>query len=211
MVAGGCNFPEGATADSAQKVYYDDIYILENPLQEDARWKKAGKIPRRAAYGVSINIPEGILCIGGRDETGALKECWLLKREAGKSQIIIEKWPDLPVHMDNMAGATGGGKVYVAGGHIDGKPGNRCFSLLLNDPRKWEELPSFPGKGRVQAVGTVQNTSEESRFLSWAVIALHRQKRKAMYTQTASVTVHGIKSGIRLQKFYPMEKLKHWL
>lgn len=201
VVAGGCNFPEGATADSAQKVYYDDIYVLENPLQEDARWKKAGKIPRRAAYGVSINIPEGILCIGGRDETGALKECWLLKREAGKSQIIIEKWPDLPVHMDNMAGATGGGKVYVAGGHIDGKPGNRCFSLLLNDPRKWEELPSFPGKGRVQAVGTVQNTSEESRFFVMGGYC-PPQAEKEGYVHT-----DGLCYSPRDKKWYPVAEI----
>lgn len=201
VVAGGCNFPKNATSDSTKKVYYNDIYILENPLQEDARWKKAGKIPQRAAYGVSLNIPAGILCIGGMNESGALKECWLLKREANQPQIVIEKWPDLPVPMDNMAGATGGGKVYVAGGNVDGKPGNRCFSLNLEDPREWEELPSFPGEGRIQAVGIVQNTSEESRFFVmggyWPA-----QTGKEGYVHT-----DGLSYSPRDKQWYPVAKI----
>lgn len=201
IVAGGCNFPAGATADSAKKVYYKDIYILENPFQEKARWKKAGKLPREAAYGVSISIPEGVLCIGGRNESGAFRECWLLKWDATQSQVVPEKWPDLPFCIDNMAGASGGGRVYIAGGNIEGEPANRCFSLKLEDPQEWEELPSFPGKGRVQPTAVVQNTAEESRFfILGGYFPGEAGKAGHVYTD-------GISYSPRDKKWYPVAEI----
>ncbi len=162
VVAGGCNFPGVPAADGGEKVYYDDIFVLSEPLSSGATWRKAGKLPVASAYGVSFTTPWGVVCVGGRNAEGGLNKAWLLKENGGK--IVVESLPDLPVTMDNMAGGVSGNTVYVAGGNIDGKPGNRCFVLRLGDNRGWEEVAPFPGEARVQPVGVVQNAAEEARF-----------------------------------------------
>ncbi|MBO7316377.1 MAG: hypothetical protein J6U44_04350, partial [Paludibacteraceae bacterium] len=34
VVIGGCNFPNVAAADGGEKVYYDEIFVLQNPFSE---------------------------------------------------------------------------------------------------------------------------------------------------------------------------------
>lgn len=164
VIAGGCNFPDEPAADGGRKMYYKQIYTLRNPLNEGSKWEMAGMLPVEAAYGVSVTTPEGIICIGGNNATGALNAVNLLKWNADKSGFITEELPSLPVTMDNMAGASDGKNIYVAGGNIDGKPGNRCFVYQIAGGKEWKELPSFPGLARLQPSGVVQNSAEETRF-----------------------------------------------
>lgn len=168
IVAGGCNFPDMAAAEGGRKVYYDDIYVLEHPLDKGASWKKAGTLPYRAAYGVSVTTPYGVVCVGGNNAERSLNEAWILKWSPEKSLVVTEFLPALPVAMDNLTGGASGNKMYVAGGNIDGVPGNRCFVLSLDrlaaGAAVWEELPPFPGSPRVQPAGGVQNGAEEARF-----------------------------------------------
>lgn len=164
VVAGGCNFPEIPAADGGQKVYYNRIYILRDPLDKDSKWEGSGHLPTEAAYGVSVTMSEGVVCIGGNNAGKSLNTIWLLKWNTDKTSVIAEALPSLPVAMDNMTGATDGKKIYVAGGNIAGQPGNRCFVLNGLTAAEWNELPEFPGPARVQPVGVVQNSAEESRF-----------------------------------------------
>ena len=62
-VAGGCNFPEVPAADGGQKVAYADIFMLEN----EEHWEQVGTLPHPLAYGTTIALPEGMLCLGGND------------------------------------------------------------------------------------------------------------------------------------------------
>lgn len=163
VVAGGCNFPDKPAAEGGIKKYYDDIYVLHHPLDAGGRWEKAGKLPVVAAYGVSVTIPEGIVCIGGNNAAEALKSVWLLKWNEQKSEVVTESLPALPVAMDNMAGASDGKNIYVAGGNVNGKPGNRFFVYTLGD-KGWRELPPFPGEPRLQPAAVVQNGAEQTRF-----------------------------------------------
>lgn len=164
VVAGGCNFPEKPAVEGGAKMYYNQVYILRNPLSRNPVWEKAGELPVRAAYGVSVTTPEGIVCVGGNNAEGGLKDVWLLKWNKEKSVINPVQLPSLPVAMDNMAGASDGKNIYVAGGNIDGKPGNRCFVFQLAGGNEWRELPPFPGEARLQPVGVVQNSAEQTRF-----------------------------------------------
>lgn len=164
IVAGGCNFPGRPAAEGGEKVYYDDIFVLADPLNSVASWKKAGKLPFRAAYGVSFTTPGGIVCVGGSNSSGGLNKSWILKWNESTNSIEVENLPDLPVTMDNMAGGVNGNTIYVAGGNINGEPGNRCFILHLGDNKTWEEVAPFPGYPRVQPIGVVQNAAEEARF-----------------------------------------------
>lgn len=164
VVAGGCNFPGVPAAEGGEKVYYDDVFVLADPLNAGSEWKKAGKLPVSAAYGVSFITPWGVVCVGGRNAAGGLSRAWILKESERGGAIVAEALPDLPVAMDNMAGGVSGNVVYVAGGNIDGKPGNRCFVLELGGSKGWHEVAPFPGGPRVQPVGVVQNAAEEARF-----------------------------------------------
>lgn len=163
VVAGGCNFPDVPAADGGQKAYYRQIYMLRNPLSGGSAWEKAGELPVAAAYGVGITTPEGIICIGGNNADGTLNTVYLLKWNHEKSAIVASELPSLPVTMDNMAGASDGKNIYVAGGNIDGKPGNRCFAYSMAGGG-WREIAPFPGGARLQPAGVMQNSAEETRF-----------------------------------------------
>src|SRR4051812_40526979 len=51
LVAGGGNFPGKKPWEGGAKVWYDTVYVLENP---SAKWKVAGNLPPPLGYGVSV-------------------------------------------------------------------------------------------------------------------------------------------------------------
>ncbi len=173
VVAGGCNFPEVPAADGGEKVFYREIWGMRNPLVKDARWEKLGELPEAAAYGACGVTPAGIVCVGGKNAENSLRTVWILKWNAEKTRIVAEVLSMLPVTLDEAAGAVMTQKIagmtkhffYVAGGNAEGKPSARTFRLNLSDAHcVWEEIPAFPGKGRVQPVAAVQNTATEKHF-----------------------------------------------
>ena len=118
LVAGGCNFPGKPAAEGGEKVFYRDIYELENPASYKSNWKKAGQLPEALAYGVAVPVPEGLVCIGGTNGKESSAKVFLLEKQ--KSGIKCVNLPALPQALDNMAGAIGGGYIYVAGGQTNG-------------------------------------------------------------------------------------------
>lgn len=71
LVAGGASFPAGvpwhATADGGKslKTYFQTIHVLTNEDQ-GPRWQTVKtSLPRPLGYGVSIETPHGVVCIGG--------------------------------------------------------------------------------------------------------------------------------------------------
>ena len=137
VVAGGTNFPQGSLWAGGPKVWHDRIFVLETP---DGSWREAGRLPRPRAYGVSVTIPEGVLCIGGSDDRAATAEVWLLRRQG--DGIAVEPWPSLPAPLHYACGALVGRTVYVAGGlrEFAGAPGRWFYALDLDAPpadRRW--------------------------------------------------------------------------
>ena len=66
IVAGGCNFPDVPAAKGGAKRFYADIYELPNPDHDpQAQWRKIGELPQPMAYGVSVTVPNGMVCVGG--------------------------------------------------------------------------------------------------------------------------------------------------
>ena len=158
LVAGGCNFPGVPAAEGGRKVFYSDVYLL----QGDRGWQKVGSLTDSVAYGVSVSVPEGVVMIGGTNGRQSLSAVTLLSYDG--SRVVTAALPRLPVALDNMAGAYGGGYIYVAGGQTDGVAANRAYRLKYPDGGQWERLPDFPGKPRLQPVATVQNGSERALF-----------------------------------------------
>ena len=121
IVAGGCNFPDTPAADGGQKVFYNQVFILEQPLQ-NGQWTEVGMLPKPLAYGASVTVPEGVVCIGGTtDGQSSESQVWLLSLAVGH-KLVCKELPALPVGLDNMAAAYGAGYIWVAGGSSKGIP-----------------------------------------------------------------------------------------
>lgn len=162
LVVGGANFPYRPVYEGGAKKYYSEIYVMT----EDANgyhWKTGFNYPNEVAYGAKVNLDKGLLCIGGKNRIGSLKDVNLVTWN-GES-IQIDSWPSLPYTMHDMSAAKIGDMVYVAGGMADDKLANKF--LVLNTANygsenfEWEERPEFPGPARLQPVLVSQNTQYE--------------------------------------------------
>ena len=164
LVAGGSNFSIKPLAEGGEKQYHDEIYVLHNAGQADAKWEALQKrFPYKAAHGVSIVTPHGIVCIGGKDATKQLDKVLLMSWDAGVRDITFTDMPRLPYTNADMGGALIGNKVYVLGGLINGKPGKKGAYLDLADEKAgWQPIPDMPGMARMQPVVAARNTGDET-------------------------------------------------
>lgn len=161
IVAGGCNFPDRPVTEGGAKKYYDTIYVLDTANGFSSAWEAAGTFPYPVAYGATVSIPQGVVCIGGNNQAGAFPEAWLLRWNDSEKKVLPEPLPSLPASADNTSAAAIGTKIYVAGGNINGKPGNALFCLDTDSlGNGWKELPPMPGAARVQPVAIAQHTPE---------------------------------------------------
>ncbi len=157
LIAGGCN-----------KTYYDNAYALEHNAEGEYTWHTGFEIPYQAAYGISITVPEGVICIGGNNNTESFSTVFLMKWDPVSKQIKTESLPSLPFSMSRMAGALVNRKIYLAGGYSDDQPANTFLCLDLskwgNQIFEWEILEDFPGAPRLQAIAVGQNAAEEQHL-----------------------------------------------
>lgn len=182
LLAGGCNFPEISAAEGGKKHFYRGIYIAEILNDSVLSWQKMGELPVAAAYGVSISTPEGVICIGGTGEYGAMSSVYRLDISQDNGILSIDTLPSLPVAIDNMSGALLNDTIlFVAGGNINGSPSNSLFTLdLTNLNAGWQAGPDFPGDPRVQSVcAAAHSVDGESRFFLWGGFAASTPDRSA--------------------------------
>ena len=171
LMAGGCNFPGIPAKDDGEKKFYQDIYVTDITDDSIFHWEKNDRLPCPMAYGVSVSSPEGIICVGGMNKTGALDKVFRLRL---KGNIIeIESLPDLPCRLDNMTGALWNNLLYIAGGNKDSIPCNDLYCLDLDDLLTgWKRLPDFPGTPRTQSVSAVLlDVSGQPSFCLWGGFA----------------------------------------
>jgi N-acetylneuraminic acid mutarotase len=172
LIAGGANFPEKMPWEDGVKIWHDQIYALDR----DARsWSLLGKLDRPLGYGVSISTPNGILCVGGSDQTEHTSDCFLLR--SNPPHIVRDGVPPLPVPLANMCGALVGQTIYIAGGIEAPNSVNASSQFMALDlkslPWKWETLETWPGKGRMLAV----SASLSDSFLIISGAALRRDSK----------------------------------
>ena len=147
LMAGGCNFPEVPAADGGKKRFYRGIYAARLVKDDSLNWKKVGELPTETAYGVSVTLENGVVCIGGCNASGALRTVVHIRMENEKA--VIDAWPELPCTMDNMTGCRVGRYIYVGGGNCDGIPGSQVLRLdLQNVKHGWVHCTAFPGNPR---------------------------------------------------------------
>lgn len=160
LVAGGCNFPDTPAAQGGAKKYYADIFILD----DNAVWQKAGKLKQPVAYGASVSLPEGVLCIGGNNATDNFAKVFLLTWDKDQKQVVQTPFPDLPFALSQMGAAVINNTIYVVGGKKEGNVAKPFLSLDLSkrgtQDFQWKVLADFPGPGREQPVVVAQNAAE---------------------------------------------------
>ena len=158
IVAGGANFATRPVWEGGAKSWYDAVYVLPAPESE---WRVAGKLPRPLGYGVSLTVPEGVLCIGGADGERHYADVWLLKWTGAALETTT--LPSLPQPCAFASGAVLGRTVYVAGGSSS-PPATAAlgtfWSLDLDRlDLGWQVRESWPGAPRILAVAGAQDGS----------------------------------------------------
>lgn len=158
IVAGGANFPDGMPWDGGVKKWWDTMYALDTLTGE---WSvHENFLKKESAYGLSFQLDDGILCVGGCDASQCHDDVFLITYAHGEPRLVYDRFPQLPAPVANAAGAILDGKVYIAGGQQTMTDGSSVSVFLMLDtaaPEKgWQELPTWPGPSRGYAVGAAQ-------------------------------------------------------
>lgn len=175
VLAGGANFPGARPWEGGVKHWYDAAWRLDEP---EGVWRRAGRLPRPSAYGVSVDPPggAGFLCAGGGDAARHFVDVYRLT--VGRTgEVGAEPMPPLPRPCAFAAGAAVGDTWYIAGG-IDRPDATDCLrTLWALDLRRpggsWRELEPCPGPGRMLAVAG----SDDSGFHLFSGASLHADAR----------------------------------
>jgi len=150
LVAGGCNFPDKLGFEGGVKVYYDDIVMMDTTILD--KWTHVGKLPKPAAYGVSIRLSSNeTLWIGGNTGKESLKNVYSVSLQRS-GEPKLDALPVLPTAMDNFSGCAIENSIFVGGGNVNDKPSNDFYSIDIKNDSTWKKLPPFPGIPRVQPV-----------------------------------------------------------
>ncbi|MEL7586146.1 MAG: sodium/solute symporter [Prolixibacteraceae bacterium] len=164
IVAGGANFPDRMPWEGGIKAFHDQIYVYQAGADSLLLTDSSQKLPFPVAYGASVSLPEGVLCIGGNDRETAYSDVFLLSWDDQQNQIRTETYPDLPLPLTYASAVLSGNTVYLVAGSSspDGTDtGNHFFRLDLSRKGsagfEWEALPAFPGNGRIHAVSVMQS------------------------------------------------------
>ncbi len=150
IVAGGANFPQRRPWDGGTKVWYDSIFLLPHA---GGPWKVVGQLPRPVAYGISVTVPEGVVCVGGGDAQGHFRDVFRLHWTGQRIEVV--SLAPLPKACAFASGALLDHTLYVVGG-IERPDSTDClktlWSLDLSRPdAAWQELPACPGPERMLA------------------------------------------------------------
>lgn len=114
LMAGGCNFPNKPAAEGGEKRFYQGIYAAQITDNNELHWRCIGQLPAPCAYGVSIPLEKGLLCIGGNNTQESFATAFVITIKEGKA--CVENYPTLPTKMDNFTGAHYGHRVIVSNG-----------------------------------------------------------------------------------------------
>jgi len=167
IIAGGANFPDKMPWEGGTKNWEKTLYHFDTEKTDSQGGIVTGFLPNSVAYGVSVQLPEGVLCIGGNDSQQCFNEVFLICKENGRFRLSYD-WPPLPVPLANATGALLDNKIYIAGGQekmVEENATNHFFVLDLDNKEKgWVVLPSWEGSARGYAVSVACDDGENPGF-----------------------------------------------
>ncbi len=179
IIAGGANYAAGQAWDEAPRAYWNQIYVLEKERNDtdgnhQYHWVPAGaELPQAIAYGASISVPEGLLCIGGRTVERCYADCLLLHWNEEQQKVDVLEFPRLPVPLANHAAVKIDNMIYVMGGRETtvGRATNDFYMLDLSrqhDPKTfvWQKATPWDGAPRIGPLAAVgSDNAGESLYL----------------------------------------------
>jgi cyclically-permuted mutarotase family protein len=144
IVGGGANFPERLPWEGGKKIYHNRLYTLSKKLLGRYHWQKVdSNLPHTLGYSANVSTKEGLLIIGGENETGELKCVYLLKETKGEIKIVQLK--DLPIPVTATSAVEINGKVYLIGGTSENKAIPTLFYLEnIDEKSDWKKLADLP-------------------------------------------------------------------
>lgn len=158
FVLGGANFPGQMPWEGGMKQWWNTLYVFN--LAEETWRIVPDFLTTPLAYGISIQLPDEILCIGGCDAHLCYTDVWSVTEDQGEWQIN-RNWPPLPVALACGTGVLCEEKIYVFGGQTSMKQQEAtayAFVLDLNAKKKgWQRLSSWPGEPKGYAVSVALN------------------------------------------------------
>lgn len=166
LIAGGANFPNQKPWLGGEKKWHKEIYMSSDI--DDLKLQKLDLIlPHDLAYGVSISLPEGLLCVGGADAKKCSDQVFLIHKINGR-YALDTNWPSLPYPLSNATGQKWNNKVIIAGGQttMDSASSTHTFLQLDLDRRQegWVKLDVWPGDSRAYAVSAIQSNGFDPCF-----------------------------------------------
>ncbi|WP_052181113.1 sodium:solute symporter family transporter [Alistipes sp. ZOR0009] len=173
IVAGGCNFSIGDNGSIGNKRYYKEMYCYSLDRVASPPSPMALQLPSTLAYGVSIQVPSGVVFLGGRNDSVFSNKVMLLTWNVAQKKIVAHSLPPLPVKHALYGGTYTNGKIYVVGAETIAPYRKLFFSLQLNRlDSRWEQLATYPGRARTSPVVVAQsNGEEENIFLFFGTTA----------------------------------------
>ena len=165
IVAGGANFPDKMPWDGGKKHYSDEIRVLQKKNGEYV-WneKLTAKLPEPTGYCGNTSTPYGVVYAGGENNQGLSYKAYLIKFNSLKTQVKVERLPDLPLALTNLALTYLDNIVYAVGGD-EAKSTSSCFfSLdLAGKNSQWKNLPDLP-MALANSVALVQKSTEGKKI-----------------------------------------------
>lgn len=167
IIVGGANFPDKMPWEGGKKNWEKTLYHADTENTGFQWGIITDFLPNAVAYGVSVQLPEGLLCIGGCDAERCFDDVFLIYRENGTFRLSYD-WPSLPVPLANATGALLNSKIYIAGGQekmMEENATTHFFVLDLDHKEKgWIALPSWDGSARGYAVSVACDKGEYPGF-----------------------------------------------
>lgn len=156
VVAGGANFPDALPSEGGHKHWTRNVSVWK-----DGAWTTyPDALPLPLAYGASVELPHGLLCVGGDNADGASAAVVLVGADGTCKEVAR-----MPQPLGHMAFGKIGTKVYLAGGDTGGTTQNAFYCFDVNDVSgSWHRLPDLPGASRAFCVGAVQSDGLDNCF-----------------------------------------------
>ncbi|MEX0742308.1 MAG: hypothetical protein WD079_05875, partial [Phycisphaeraceae bacterium] len=153
IVAGGANFPDPIW--ETDKVWHDDVWVLTHDEGRELVWLGPFELDRPVAYGATVSVDDGVVCLGGDDGEQTFADAFMLSWDEKTNELHQTRLPSMPAPAAYGSATVIGSKVYFAGGLKDEDLEQTMSNFWRLDLSKqeeedfgWEVLPSWPGPSR---------------------------------------------------------------
>lgn len=165
-IAGGSNFSNGLPWEGGSKLFYDTVFYFKKNKQGITLLPQRGHLPVALAYGSSIAIEGGVVCLGGQNASGFSKKAVLATLKTGEASLRYQSLPDLPDGIANAAGTSYRNTIYLAGGETVSGPVDQFLSLDITNPGKgWQNMAKLPMPVSHAILVTQYNGKDTSLYL----------------------------------------------